>query len=134
MSQRVLDFLSRPEVWAIASALAGFLTLTWVLRGAPIGQATREEPGGAPSSSSIATAWWRSAVDRVPAGPGRGDILAAAVGIPWSLPAFAAGFGIVLAVLRVNRRYRHVSPTLRRALDFSTRKCTSTASLGGGES
>ncbi len=128
MSQRVLDFLTRPEVWAIASALAGFLTLTWAIRGAPIGQATREEPEDAPGPA------YR---DRVVASAVvgfllvlAGGYLAAAVGIPWSLPAFAAGFGIVLAVLRVNRRYRHVSPTLRRTLEFSNTALT--ASLVAG--
>ena len=49
-----------------------------------------------------------------------GAYLAAMVGIPWSIPAFAAGFGIVAAVLRINRRYRHVSPPIRRVLEFSS--------------
>ena len=128
MSQRVLEFLSRPDVWAAAIALAGFLTLTWVIRGAPIGQATREEPEDAPISS------YR---DRVVASAVIGFLLvlvggylAAAVGIPWSLPAFAAGFGIVLSVLRVNRRYRHVSPTLRRVLEFSNTALTTSLMAG----
>lgn len=128
MSQRFLDFLGRPDVWAVASALCGFLTLTWVLRGAPLGQATREESGESPASG------YR---DRVVASAVIGFLLvltgaylAANVGIPWSIPAFAAGFGIVLAVLRVNRRYRHVSPTLRRVLEFSDTALT--ASLLGG--
>jgi hypothetical protein len=128
MSQRVIDFLSRPDVWAVASALAGFLTLTWVIRGAPIGQATAEEPDEAPASG------YR---DRVVASAVVGFLLvllgayvAASASIPWSLPAFAAGFGIVLAVLRVNRRYRHVSPTLRRVLVFSNTALT--ASLVAG--
>ncbi len=128
MSQRVLDFLSRPEVWAVAAALCGFLTLTWVLRGAPIGQATREEPGESPASG------YR---DRVVASAVIGFLLvlagaylAATVGIPWSIPAFAAGFGIVLAVLRVNRRYRHVSPTLRRVLEFSNTALTASLLAG----
>ena len=128
MSQRVIDFLSRPDVWAVATALAGFLTLTWVLRGAPIGQSTREESEESPASG------YR---DRVVASAVIGFLLvlagaylAATVSIPWSLPAFAAGFGIVLAVLRVNRRYRHVSPTLRRVLEFSNTALT--ASLVAG--
>ena len=40
-------------------------------------------------------------------------------GIPWSLPIFALGFGLVLALTRINRRYRHSSPTLRRTIDVS---------------
>ena len=128
MSQRVLDFLSRPEIWAIAAALSGFLTLTWVLRGAPLGQATREEPEESPASS------YR---DRVVASAVIGFLLvlagaylAAVVSIPWSLLAFAAGFGIVLAVLRINNRYRHVSPTLRRVLEFSNTALTASLLLG----
>ncbi|WP_435009872.1 GldG family protein [Tundrisphaera lichenicola] len=122
MSQRLIDFLSRPEVWAIASALVGFLTLTWAIRGAPIGRATREESEESPGSG------YR---DRVVAVSVIGFLLvlvgaylAAAVGIPWSLPAFAAGFGTVLAVLRFNRKYRHVSPTLRRVVEFSNSALT----------
>src|SRR6185312_5228612 len=128
MSQSLLDFLSRPEVWAVAAALAGFLTLTWVIRGAPIGQSTREESAEAPASG------YRDRVV-VSAVIGfllvlAGAYLAATRSIPWSLPAFAAGFGIVLAVLKVNRRYRHVSPTLRRVLEFSNTALT--ASLVAG--
>jgi ABC-type uncharacterized transport system involved in gliding motility auxiliary subunit len=128
MSQRVLDFLSRPEIWAVAAALSGFLTLTWVLRGAPLGQATREEPEESPASG------YR---DRVVASAVVGFLLvlagaylAATAGIPWSLPAFASGFGIVLAVLRINNRYRHVSPTLRRVLEFSNTALTASLLLG----
>ena len=40
-------------------------------------------------------------------------------GILWSLPIFALGFGLVLTLIRVNRRYRHASPSLRRTIDFS---------------
>ena len=128
MSERVLDFLGRPDVWAVAAALCGFLTLTWVLRGAPLGQAAREESADAPASG------YR---DRVVASAVIGFLLvltgaylAVTIAIPWSIPAFAAGFGIVLAVLRVNRRYRHASPTLRRVLEFSDTALK--ASLLGG--
>ena len=128
MSQRVLDFLNRPEVWAVAAAICGFLTLTWVLRGTPIGQATREEADESP------TAGYR---DRVVASAVIGFLLVlagaylcATVSIPWALPAFAAGFGIVLAVLRVNRRYRHASPTLRRVLEFSDTALTASLLAG----
>lgn len=128
MPQRVIDFLSRPEVWAIAAALSGFLLLTWVIRGAPIGQSTREEPEESPASS------YR---DRVAASAVIGFLLvlagvylAARAGIPWSLPAFAAGFGIILSVLHINRRYRHVSPTLRRVVEFSNTALTASLLAG----
>jgi len=129
MSQQVLDFLSRPDVWAVAAALAGFLTLTWIIRGAPLGQPTRE-----PESSESPSSGYR---DRVVASAVigfllvfAGGYLAVMVSIPWSLPAFAAGFAIVLTVLRVNRKYRHVSPVIRRVIEFSNTALT--ASLVGG--
>ena len=117
MSDRVLMFLARTEIWAMACAVAGFLFLFWVIRGAPIGQATREEPEDSPSP-----VYRDRVVGAAVAGfllVLAGGYLAMAVGIPWSLPVFAAGFGILLTILRVNRRYRHVSPTLRRTLEFS---------------
>ena len=96
--------------------------------GAPLGQATREEPEESPASG------YR---DRVVASAVVGFLLvlagaylAATAGIPWSLPAFAAGFGIVLAVLRINNRYRHVSPTLRRVIEFSNTALTASLLLG----
>jgi hypothetical protein len=128
MSQRFLDFLARPEFWATSAALVGFLTLTWAIRGAPIGQAGRAEPDEAPASGyrdrvvALAVVGFLLVL--------AGAYLALAVGIPWSIPAFAVGFGIVLMVLRTNRRYRHASPTLRRALEFSNTALT--ASLVGG--
>ncbi len=127
MSQRLIDFLSRTDVWAVA-ALSGFLVLSWLIRGAPIGQSTPEEPDESP------TPGYR---DRVVASAVAGFLLvlagayiAATAGIPWSIPAFAAGFGIVLAVLRINQKYRHVSPTLRRVVEFSNTALT--ASLVAG--
>ncbi len=41
-------------------------------------------------------------------------------GIPWSLPIFALGFGLVFYQIGRNRQYRHASPSLRRAMDLST--------------
>jgi len=128
MSERFLIFLSRGDVWAVGLSLAGFLALFWLIRGAPIGQATREEPDEAPGAG------YR---DRVVAASVVGFLLvlagaylAAAVGIPWSIPAFAAGFGTVVAVLRANRRYRHASPTLRRVVDFSNTALTGSLVAG----
>jgi len=128
MSQRLIDFLSRADVWAVAAALAGFLTLTWVIRGAPIGQSTREEPEESPGTGyrdrTVAAAVVGFLLVLL------GAYLAATAGIPWSLPAFGAGFGTVLAVLRINAKYRHVSPTLRRVVQFSNTALT--ASLVAG--
>ncbi len=43
MVHRVLTFLSQTGIWFAGLALAAFLVLFWALRGAPIGQAAREE-------------------------------------------------------------------------------------------
>ena len=48
-----------------------------------------------------------------------GGIVAVDRGIPWSLPLFALGFGLVVTLTRINRRYRHSSPILRRTMDVS---------------
>src|SRR4051812_24195486 len=117
MSQRLIDFLSRTDVWAVAVALAGFLTMTWVIRGAPIGQSTREEPDESPTSGYRDRVVMAAVVGFLLVLAGA--YLAATAGIPWSIPAFAAGFGTVLSVLRINQKYRHVSPTLRRVVEFS---------------
>jgi hypothetical protein len=118
MGEKILTFLGRSETWIVGSALAVFLVLTWVLRGASPGQAARaEEDADAPRAG------YR---DRIVAGVvvGLMLILGAAYvslsrGILWSLPIFALGFGLVLTLIQVNRRYRHASPSLRRTIDFS---------------
>jgi hypothetical protein len=119
MPERLLTFLSRTEVWVGALALASFLVLSWALRGAPIGQAagaegeTEEGPGGG----------YR---DRVVAAMVGGLLLVLAGGylaltsrLAWSLPAFALGLGVVLSLILVNRRYRHVSPAMRRTIELA---------------
>ena len=92
--------------------------LTWVLRGAAPGQAVEGE-----ADADAPRAGHR---DRMVVGVAVGLILILAGafvaidrGIPWSLPIFALGFGLVLTLTRINRRYRHSSPTLRRTIDFS---------------
>jgi hypothetical protein len=116
--ERVLTFLSQTGIWFVGLALAAFLVLFWALRGAPIGQAAREE-----------------ADDDAPAAGYRDRVIAAMVGglllivsgayvalsgrVVWSLPVFAAGFAIVLMLMAANRRHRHASPALRRTLEFS---------------
>jgi hypothetical protein len=118
MAEKLLTFLGRSEVWVAGSAVAVFLVLTWVLRGAP--------PGQAPAGEEDADAPRGGHRDRIVAGVVVGLllILGGAVvainrGVPWSLPMFGLGFGLVLTLVRLNRRYRHSSPTLRRTLDFS---------------
>jgi len=110
-------FLSRTEVWVIALAIAAFLALYWVFRGAPIGQAAEDEGNEAPRAS------YR---DRVIAAMVIGLLLilggayvALAHSLFWSIPVFAMGFGLVLALIAFNHRFRHTSPALRRTIELS---------------
>ena len=119
MGQAFLQFLSMTEVWIGGLGLAAFLALFWVLRGAPIGQAvSTEEHEDAPLGG------YR---DRVVAAVAIGMVLiliggyvAVTRGIAWSLPPFALGFGTVFALVLINQRYRHGSPTLRRTVGIAT--------------
>ena len=43
MGEKILTFLGRGESWIAGSALAAFLVLTWVLRGASPGKAVEGE-------------------------------------------------------------------------------------------
>ncbi|HZW30490.1 MAG TPA: GldG family protein [Isosphaeraceae bacterium] len=118
MVEKVLSFLGRGEVWVAGSALVVFLVLTWVLRGAPPGQAVESE-----DDLEAPRAGYR---DRIVAAVVVGLLLilggayvAIDRGIPWSLPLFALGFGLLLLLIRLNRRYRHASPSLRRTIEFA---------------
>ncbi len=128
MTGRVLAFLNRIDVWVGGLALVAFLVLYWALRGAPIGQATEEADEDAPGAG------YR---DRVVAAVIAGLLLvvagayvALARSVPWSLPLFALGFGLVLTLIQVNRRHRHGSPTLRRTIAFSDTVLTTTLLVG----
>ncbi len=128
MSQSLLNFLTRTEVWASASALVGFLTLTWLIRGAPIGQSMPDEPAGSPRPAyrdrviGLAVFGFLLVL--------AGAVLAFRVGIPWSIPVFGGGFALLIAVMKVNRRYRHQSLSIRRAYEFANTALT--ASLVAG--
>jgi hypothetical protein len=118
MGQSALSFLALPIVWIAGLAVAAFLVLYWALRGAPIGQAVEEE-----AAEEVPGASYR---DRVVAAAvvgviliGVGAYVAVAVSIPWSLPLFAVGFGVVITLASTNRRYRHASPTFRRLVAFA---------------
>ena len=119
MKYDFLAYLWRSETWIAGSALVAFLAATWVLRGAPPGQAADSE-----SDSDSPSARYR---DRIIAAVVVGWILillgavvAVNRGIPWSLPIFGVGFGLVLVLIGYNRRYRHASPSLRRTIEFSS--------------
>jgi hypothetical protein len=119
MGAKVLTILERTEFWVAGSALVALLILVWVLRIAAPGLAMKAE----------------GEVDAPRAGYRNRIVVAVTVGlililggafialdhsIPWSLPLFALGFGLVLTLIRVNSRYRHVSPSLRRTTDLAS--------------
>ena len=119
MTQSFMNILTRTEVWLGLLAVTAFLILTWALRGAPLGQAAADldEADDAPGAG------YR---DRVVLAIVGGLLLVLAGGhlavtgrVLWSLPAFALGFGIVLTLIGVNRRYRHGSPSLRRTIELA---------------
>ena len=119
MKYDFLNYLSRAELWILGSALVAFLVGIWVLRGAPPGQ-TGESEG----DDDAPGAGYR---DRIVVAVVVGLILilggayaALSRGILLSLPIFAVGFGLVLALISFNRRFRHSSPSLRRTIDFSS--------------
>jgi len=118
MSKVLLSLLSVTGVWVGVLGLAAFLTLFWVLRGAPVGQAvTAEDDEDAPRGG-----YRDRVVSAVCAGMLlilAGAYIAFTLGIPWSIPPFVLGFGTVLALVAVNQRYRHGSPSLRRTVDLS---------------
>jgi hypothetical protein len=118
MGEQVLTFLGRGEIWVAGAALVVFLVLMWVFRGAPPGQAIEaEEDADAPRAG-----YRERIVAAVVVGVLLilgGAVVAIDRGIPWSLPIFALGFGLVLTLIRFNRRYRHASPSLRRTIDFA---------------
>jgi hypothetical protein len=129
MTPHLLTLLERTEVWVVGLALAAFLALFWAMRRAPIGQAAGEDDDeGAPGAG------YR---DRVVAALVVGLLLIVAGGaialtrgIPWSLPVFVAGYGLVLALVTVNRRYRHASPLLRRTVELSHTALTASLIAG----
>ncbi len=119
MKYDFFNYLSRTELWIVGSALVAFLVVTWVLRAR-----RRARAGEAEGDDDAPRAGYR---DRIVVAVVVGLILilggayvALSRGILWSLPIFAVGFGLVLALIAFNRRYRHASPSLRRTIDFSS--------------
>jgi hypothetical protein len=128
MNARFSSFLSRTEIWVVALGLAAFLVLHWILRGSPIGQSAEEEAEEAPAPG------YR---DRVVAAVVLGLLLVVAGAyvavtrsVPWSLPPFALGFGIVMTLIAINQRHRHASPVLRRTVELSHAALTATLVAG----
>ena len=129
MTERLLWILSHIVIWAVGLAVAAVLTLSWALRGAPIGQAAEEEtdedaPGASYRDKVVAKAVAGLLLIAV------GAYVAVAISIPGSLACFAAGCLTIQTQIRANRKYRHASPSLRRVVDVLN--SAQTAGLLGG--
>jgi hypothetical protein len=123
-----VGLMGRPEVWAAGVAVAVFLALYWMVRGAPMGQPARERGGpGAPPAGTR---------DRLVALAAGGLVLVfvgafvAFRSIPWSLPAFAAGFGMMGWAHRRARPSRHESAICRRVVQFAETAMTGSLLAG----
>ena len=118
MLEGLSNLFALPGVWIGVVALASYLILHWILRGAPPGQspADEDDPGAPP----------RGRRDRMIAGITFGLTLilvgayvAFAQGIFWSIPVLAAGVGLALYLNVAIQPYRHASPILRRTSIYS---------------
>lgn len=113
MGENILGFLTKGYVLWTGLAVAAVLILAWILRGAPIGQATAEAenenapPAGYRNRIVAATVFGFLCL-------GAGGIVAIARGLAWAIPLFAVGFGLVFAMIRIGLRHRHSSPSLLR--------------------
>jgi hypothetical protein len=128
MSDSIVELLAMPGIWVAALSVAAFLVLFWMMRGAPIGQGPTGEGEDAPAAG------YR---DRVIAAVVFGLVLLLVGGylalggrVVWSLPVFALGFAMVLVLVAKNRKHRHGSPALRRAIEISDAVLTATLLAG----
>jgi len=129
MTNGVFETIGGEAIAAVGLTVAAALALYWFLRGAPIGQAARVEEGpdapapkardrlaAALTVGAIAVAW--------------GATVAIRFGIGWSIPVFAAGFGILVWTMRSVQRFRHGSPSARRMARFADAWLTGTLLAG----
>lgn len=118
MTGSLFTLLSLTEVWVVLLGLAAFLAVFWVLRGAPVGQAVNvEDDDEAPRSGyrdRVVTAICAGILLIL-----TGGYLVLSRGIAWSIIPFMLGYATVFALVVINQRYRHGSPTMRRTLDLS---------------
>ena len=118
MLQGLLLMLGSTVVVVGALALASFLMIYWILRGAPPLQAAAIEPDKeAPSSG-----YRERLILEVTSGMVLvlvGAYVACSQGISWSIPVLAAGVGLVVWPNFTARQYRHASPGVRRASELS---------------
>jgi hypothetical protein len=119
MKEALQNYLWRGDLWVVAAALAAFLIMVWLFRGAPPGQSVDpEDDADAPRTGARERTIAVLVVGMMLIIGGCYVLIAH--NVLWSLPVFALGFGLVLYQNARNRRYRHASPSLRRAIDLST--------------
>jgi len=119
MKDVLQSYLWRSELLMVLAALAVFLIMTWVLRGAPPGQAVAAEDDADAPRAGVRERTIAAVVAGLMLIVGAAYVLLVH-GVLWSLPIFGCGFGLVLYQIARNRRYRHASPSLRRAIELST--------------
>jgi hypothetical protein len=107
---------STTAIWLGVLGVVTLAAFYWALRSGLSGDREGEEDSRGPGPAYL---------NRVVAGAVAGMLLVAvgavtavSEAIPWSLPAFALGFGLLVYLARVVRPYRHASPTLRRVVQF----------------
>ncbi len=113
----ILELVGRTEMMILGLAVSLFLAFYWLVRGAPIGQSAPAEPSEAPSTGfrDRAAAFAVLGLILVLAGA----YVAVAYGIPWSLLPFGVGYALIFRTISKYSSYRHVSPSLRRTVEFA---------------
>ena len=125
----LLTALASPYLHAAGLAFAAALTLAWILRRAPIGQAApAEDDDDAPTPRARDRAVAAAVAGMILVGVGA--TLAATHGVAWSILPFALGYATIVAVIRANRPHRHASPTLRRVVAASETALTASLLVG----
>jgi hypothetical protein len=127
----VFESLTRGEVWVGLLTLAGFLISSWWLRGAPLGQPLAEPAGpgerGLPPGRGERIAWSASFGLTLVI---MGALIAAAAGVPWSLPAFGLGYWLLTRSIGRAREHRHESPAMRRVAKHGATALTASLIAG----
>jgi hypothetical protein len=121
--------MDRPEVWLVVLCMAGIPAVYWLLGGSfprSAGVVETDPEAPAPGRRERALLLIATGLSLLLAGV----FVALTIGIPWSIPLFAAGVWLVLWQNQANRPYLHASPILRSASDLS-HLFLNTALLGG---
>lgn len=125
----MFESLTRGEVWVGLLTLAGFLISSWWLRGAPLGQPLPEpdDREGPDAGRKGKIAWSASFGLTLVIG---GALIAAAAGVPWSLPAFGIGYWLLTRSIGRAQGMRHESPAMRRVAKLGSTALTGSLIAG----